>query len=150
MRVARLTVEDAARAAMVHRASFDERLPWLAGLHTPEEDLHYFREHVFASCVVAGALEADRIAGVIAYREGWIDQLYVLPDMQGRGIGSLLLDVARSSHDDLSLWTFQRNSGARSFYERKGFRIVKETDGSENEEKEPDALYRWIRPGALD
>lgn len=133
---------------MVHRASFDERLPWLAGLHTPEEDLRYFQEHVFASCTVAAALETDRLVGIIAYREGWIDQLYVLPDTQGRGIGSALLDLARRSHDDLSLWTFQRNSGARSFYERKGFRVVKETDGADNEEKEPDVLYRWLRAGA--
>ena len=25
-------------AAAVHRAAFDQALPWLAGLHTPEED----------------------------------------------------------------------------------------------------------------
>jgi len=42
--VLQLTADDAIPVAMVHRASFDERLPWLAGLHTPEEDLHYFRE----------------------------------------------------------------------------------------------------------
>jgi hypothetical protein len=43
----------------------------------------------------------------------------------------------------LRLWTFQRNRDARRFYERQGFTLVKETDGSANEEKEPDAMYLW-------
>jgi hypothetical protein len=32
------------RAAIVHRTSFDERLPSLAGLHTPAEDRHAVKE----------------------------------------------------------------------------------------------------------
>jgi len=31
------------------------------------------------------------------------------------------------------------------FYEARGFALVRETDGSGNEEKEPDALYLWTR-----
>lgn len=38
---------------------------------------------------------------------------------------------------------FQRNTGARAFYERHGFVAVDFNDGSRNEEKEPDATYRW-------
>ncbi|CUX11607.1 hypothetical protein AGR4B_Cc100229 [Agrobacterium tumefaciens str. CFBP 5621] len=34
---------------------------------------------------------------------------------------------------------------ATSFYERHGFRKVRETDGSACEEKLPDALYEWRR-----
>lgn len=40
---------------------------------------------------------------------------------------------------------FQRNTRAISFYERNGFRMVKETDGATCEEKLPDALYEWRR-----
>jgi putative acetyltransferase len=43
----------------------------------------------------------------------------------------------------LHLWTFQRNDRARRFYEGRGFVLVRQTDGSGNEEKEPDALYVW-------
>lgn len=145
MRLQRLSLEEAADAAAVHRAAFDERLPWLAGLHTPAQDRVFFREHVFRSCAVEGAFADDRLIGIIAYREKWIDQLYVLPDAQGRGVGSALLEQARAVHDDLSLWTFQRNRQARSFYEARGFKQVEETDGSNNEEREPDVLYRWVR-----
>ena len=41
------------------------------------------------------------------------------------------------------LWVFQQNATARRFYERRGFVLVRETDGSDNEERTPDALYAW-------
>ena len=82
---------------------------------------------------------------MIAFREDWIDQLYVLPRAQGRGIGTALLGVAQSSFARLHLWTFQRNARARSFYEARRFVLLEETDGTRNEEKEPDALYVWAR-----
>jgi ribosomal protein S18 acetylase RimI-like enzyme len=85
------------------------------------------------------------MTGMIAFRKDWIDQLYVLPQAQGRGIGSSLLQRAQTSFEGLQLWTFQRNAPARRFYQARGFRLMRETDGSENEEKEPDALYLWTR-----
>jgi putative acetyltransferase len=139
----RLELEDMDRAAAVHRASFDHALPTLAGIHTPEEDRWFFRERVFAICQLWGHLDNQELVGIIAFREGWIDQLYVLPSLQGRGIGTALLKIAQSRFPSLSLWTFQRNAAARRFYERHGFTLVKETDGSANDEKEPDALYCW-------
>jgi hypothetical protein len=39
---------------------------------------------------------------------------------------------------------FQRNERARTFYERRGCHVVELTDGSGNEEREPDALYEWV------
>jgi putative acetyltransferase len=138
-----LGLEDMDRAAAVHRASFDHALPTLAGLHTPEEVRWFFRERVFATCEVWGYFDNHELVGIIAFRDGWIDQLYVLPPSQGRGIGTALLVTAQSRFPFLSLWTFQRNTAARRFYERHGFTLVEETDGSRNVEKEPDALYRW-------
>jgi GNAT superfamily N-acetyltransferase len=85
------------------------------------------------------------MTGIIAFRDDWIDQLYVLPEAQGRGTGSALLQVAQRAFDRLQLWTFQRNEKARRFYEAKGFALVEETDGADNEEKEPDARYLWTR-----
>ncbi len=83
--------------------------------------------------------------GVIAFRDDWIEQLYVLPEAQGRGLGSELLDVAKRASGRLQLWTFQRNAPARRFYEARGFVLVEQTDGARNEEKEPDARYLWTR-----
>jgi ribosomal protein S18 acetylase RimI-like enzyme len=144
-RLRKLALEDMGAAAGVHRAAFDDALPWLAGLHTPEEDRWFFRERVFATCEVWGAVREGALAGFIAFRPDWIDQLYVLPAAQDAGIGSALLRHAQDTLPCLQLWTFRRNQRARRFYEARGFVLVKETDGAGNEEKEPDALYLWTR-----
>ena len=92
-----------------------------------------------------GAFAANEMRGVIAFRDDWIEQLYVLPEAQGRGLGSELLDVAKQASGRLQLWTFQRSTPARRFYEARGFVLVEQTDGVRNEEKEPDARYLWTR-----
>jgi GNAT superfamily N-acetyltransferase len=137
------------RAAVVHRAAFDERLPWLAGLHTPDEDRVYFRDQVFVQCEVWGAFDEELI-GFTAFRPGWVDHLYVLPCRQGRGVGSMLLSLSQQASASLRLWTFQRNIGARRFYEKHGFVAIQETDGTRNMEREPDVLYRWARNTTAD
>ncbi|RUM23602.1 GNAT family N-acetyltransferase [Rhizobium vallis] len=132
-------------AAGIRRVALWQRLPWLADLHTPEEEEQYWRMHLLPNCTILGAAIGIRLVGVIAYGDDWIEQLYVLPDFQGMGIGSLLLDSAKDEMDEIRLWTFQRNIGARAFYERHGFTAEEETDGLDNEEKEPDVLYHWRR-----
>ncbi|PTM90188.1 glutamate racemase [Mycoplana dimorpha] len=148
IRLRRLAAVDMAAAAQVHRASFDQRLPHLTGLHSPEEDLRYWREHLFNECEIHGAFDGDNLVGVVAFNQGLVEQLYVAPSMQGRGIGTRLLEIAMARFSELSLWTFQCNAVARRFYEKHGFVAVKETDGSRNEEREPDMRYRWARAGA--
>jgi GNAT superfamily N-acetyltransferase len=141
--IRRLTPADASDIARVHRVSFDDRLPWLSGIHTPDEDLAYFRDTVCATCVLWGAFEGQRLIAFIAFRDGWIDHLFVAPDKQMMGLGTRLLDQAKAVQQRLRLWTFQRNDGARNFYERGGFIQIDITDGSGNEEREPDVLYEW-------
>jgi GNAT superfamily N-acetyltransferase len=143
--IRQLQLADMDAAARVHRAAFDHALPWLTGLHTSDEDRWFYRERVFTEYHVQ-AFEGGALAAIIAFRSDWIDQLYVLPQVQGRGVGSELLQVAKRAFDCLQLWTFQRNLKARRFYEARGFVLVEETDGASNEEKEPDARYLWTRP----
>ena len=141
----RLTPEDAEATAKLHRASFDDRLPWLSGLHTSDEDRAFYTHVVFDQCEVWGTFEDGALIAFIAFREHWIDQFYVLPEHQGRGIGSALLALAQARFPKLQLWTFQKNEAARRFYEGRGFRVAEETDGSRNEEREPDIRYVWQR-----
>lgn len=140
-----LALKDMADASNVFRNAFDARLPWLAGRHSPEEDLAFWSGYLFANCVIWGVARQDELIGVIAFRENWIDQLYILPYAQGQGIGSGLLEVAKARHSQLNFWVFQKNDGARRFYESQGFCAVRETDGADNEEREPDILYYWRR-----
>jgi putative acetyltransferase len=141
----KLALKDMSAAAAVHRASFDRALPWLTGRHTPEEDAAFYRTQMFPACQIWGAEKQSKLVGIIAFRKDWVDQLYILPDAQGKGLGSDLLEIAQDAFPVLNLWTFQRNEKARRFYEFHHFRKVKETKGTRNEEKEPDVLYRWER-----
>lgn len=134
---------DAQAIAIILRTAFRVSLPFLPELHTAEEDLWFVRERMLVRDEVWVAEEADAVVGFIAFREGWIDHLYVHPDWQGQGIGPTLLAKPLSYRQARRLWTFQKNARARKLYEAHGFRLIELTDGSANEEKEPDALYEW-------
>jgi GNAT superfamily N-acetyltransferase len=129
--------------AALFRLSLRTGLPFLAERHTPEEDRAFFRDRVFATCEVWVAERNGELAGMCAFRKGWLDHLYVHPANQRGGIGAALLQKAKDAHAHLQLWAFQRNENARRFYESQGFRLVKTTDGRDNEEREQDALYLW-------
>src|SRR5205085_1493522 len=119
-----LEFADMQAAARVHRAAFDHALPWLAGLHTPQEDRQFFEQRLFKACDLWGAFRDTEMIGLIAFREDWIEQLYVLPDAQGRGVGTELLQIAQEAFPRLQLWTFQRNQRARRFYEARRFALA--------------------------
>ena len=141
--VRQLGIEAVDQVATVARIAFDTAFPWMAGIHTPPEYAGFYRHHVFANCDVRGVETGGTIAGFIALRDGWIEQLYVLPDRQRRGIGKALVAYAKANAPTLSLWCFERNAAGRAFYEHESFVALRTRDGSHNEEREPDVLYRW-------
>ncbi|MBX3481661.1 MAG: GNAT family N-acetyltransferase [Caulobacter sp.] len=140
--------DDAAAIARLHRLSMFTAMPWLADIHTPQEDLAFFRDVVLPAQTVRVVDGEGGLWAYAAWHEGWLNQLYVHPDHLGEGHGSRLLELAKAEAGSLQLWAFQRNARARAFYEAKGFRLVRLTDGSGNEEREPDVLYSWSRPDA--
>ena len=142
--IRRATATDSDEVAAVHRVSKESALPFLPALHTRDEDRTFFRTRVFPACQV-WVEDNNGIADFIAFREGWVDHLYVLPNMLRRGFGRALLSKAKERNSELQLWTFQRNLNAIGFYKANGFHLVRETDGASNEEREPDALYAWSR-----
>ena len=118
----------------------------------PEEHLALIAEDIAERHEDVWLAEEDgRLLGFLAIRrsrtDGWetLEKLYVEPNDQGHGIGTALLDKAKALRPGgLHLWVFQKNTGAIHFYERHGFQLVKLTDGEENMEREPDALYAWL------
>ncbi len=129
--------------AALFRLSLQTGLPFLAERHTLDEDRAFFRDRVFTACDVWVAERDGELVGLCAFREGWVDHLYVHPAHHRSGIGAALLRKAKDANEQLQLWAFQRNENALRFYEAQGFRLVQTTDGRDNEEREPDILFRW-------
>ena len=102
--------QDAPEAARVHRASMRAAMPWLAVVHTPDEDLAWMRDTVFPTQSVWLACAGDAIVGVGAREGTRVMQLYVAPGWTGQGIGSRLQRMAGESAF-LDLWAFKRNAG---------------------------------------
>jgi GNAT superfamily N-acetyltransferase len=136
---------DAADLARLFLASRREAMPYLPELHTDEETVHWLENVVLATYDVAVAEVDGRIAGFAALEGSLLGHLYVDPARQRQGVGSALLDWAKETRPaGFRFWVFQRNEQARGFYEAHGCRLVELTDGSRNEEREPDALYEWV------
>ncbi|MGD6875095.1 GNAT family N-acetyltransferase [Bacillus infantis] len=116
-----------------------------------QKEIHSFEDHVyFLNNILAEqfrvelALVEGKVAGIIAYNDIEISQLYIHTDYQGMGIGTALLSRAKEqSSGRLTLYTFEINKNAQRFYEKHGFNIIGR--GYENEEYLPDILYEWER-----
>ena len=81
----------------------------------------------------------------------WLHSLYVEPRLTGQGLGSLLLETAKSLRPDgMGLWVFTSNTAAQRFYRRHGFGEVRRTDGSGNEEQQPDIEMAWPDPHSVE
>ncbi|MGA8257384.1 MAG: GNAT family N-acetyltransferase [Nocardioides sp.] len=108
-----------------------EALPWITSLLEGDDEMW--------------VAESDGV--VVAYMRltaTWLDDLYVAPAHVGCGVGTLLLDLAKSLRPaGFGLWVFEINAPARAFYARHGLVEVERTDGRDNEEREPDIRMTW-------
>ncbi len=144
----RATLADAPEVTEVYLTAFRDAMPEIRLAHTDEEVAAYLRDVCIAEqeTWVAEAPAGGRavIVAMMVVGEGSIDQLYVRPGWQRRGIGSRLLDLAKSRRPGgFELFAFQINERGRRFYERSGLEVVDLDDGSRNEEGEPDVRFRW-------
>jgi putative acetyltransferase len=141
----RTTVDDIDAVAEVFSASF-RVLTFLPMLHSVAEDRSFVANVIFRDCEVIVAEDDSGIVSFLARQGEEVRLLYTRPDRVGRGAGTLLIEAAKKSGvNALELWCFQANTRARRFYEARGFRAVRFTDGAGNEEKTPDIRYRWER-----
>ncbi|MFF7370874.1 GNAT family N-acetyltransferase [Streptomyces tricolor] len=136
---------DAHAAADVYLRSFAAALPTVVRPHTDDEVREYIRDVVVPAreTWVAEAAGSGVVGLMVLHGES-LSQLYLDPGWRGRGIGDRFVALAKErSPRGLTLWTFQVNKPAHRFYERHGFTAVEFTDGSGNEEREPDVRYVW-------
>jgi len=127
-------------------ADWIDETDWMPDIHTPEEDCR-FLTGLIDRCDVVTVRNWRGLLGFIARDGIMIHALYLAPRARGRGLGKRLLDIAKSRSDQLELWSFQSNTGARAFYAREGFSEVEMTDGAGNDEKVPDVRLIWQGEG---
>ncbi|MFI2433847.1 GNAT family N-acetyltransferase [Streptomyces sp. NPDC018693] len=142
----RATAGDAVAAADVYLRSFGAALPTVVRAHTDDEVRAYFRDVLIPmrETWVAEAAGTGEVVGLMVLEGESLSQLYLAPEWRGRGMGDRFVALAKERRPQgLSLWTFQVNGPAHRFYERHGFTAAEHTDGSGNEEREPDVRYVW-------
>jgi len=99
--------------------------------HEPKEEWRRRFETEIAVEERVYVAEIDgQFAGFLAVKErgggeGYLHEIFVAPDFQRRGIGSVLMALAKElAPAGLRLHTLQRNGQACAFYERHGFAPV--------------------------
>lgn len=133
---------DLEAVAGILRAATRQAYTFMAWTH--EDDSYAaFIAHTLPTWDHVRVAAGDGIPVGFACLEGdLLDQLFVLPSWQGKGVGSLLLDDIKALRPDgFRLYTFEKNHTARAFYEKRG--LVETGRGFSEEEQEADVAYRW-------
>jgi GNAT superfamily N-acetyltransferase len=111
--------------------------------YSAADDLAFFDNVLMKTCAVWIIIRDARPVGLLALENDSIEQLYIDPPEQGKGLGSALIELSkRGSPRRLELYTHVSNSNARRFYEHHGFRATK-FGTSPAPESEPDVKYVW-------
>ena len=87
--------------------------------------------------------ENDReIWGFIGLNGAYIEGIFVSGEMQSRGIGKRLLDFVKTKKTELHLNVYQKNMRAIRFYQREGFKILREGMDEATGEKDYEMTWR--------
>ncbi|MFN8634872.1 MAG: GNAT family N-acetyltransferase [Chloroflexota bacterium] len=118
--------------------------------HEPKDEWRRRFETEIAAEEQVFVAEVDgQLAGFLALKDrgggqGYLHEIFVEPEYQHRGIGSILMRLAKElAPAGLRLHTLQRNARAAAFYERHGFTVLSTGIGRVGL---PNALYVWEPP----
>lgn len=133
---------DAVPLTALYLRSRGTAMPWLPSVHDEADTLWWMRQIVLGEQRVMVAQDGGTISGFAALNGHWLEQLYVEPEAQGTGVGRALFAAVKEARPGgFSLRVFSRNTRARLFYEAVGCTLTARSDGSRNEENEPDCTY---------
>lgn len=99
-----------------------------------QEDTFYFEELTVFNMVESFAKELDSICvyddgvvkGFIQIEKREVKRLFVEPVLQGKAIGTELLEYGIAERDANHLWALEKNKKAIAFYKRHGFDTTNE------------------------
>src|SRR5271154_6117224 len=140
----RATSSDAPDVATLYIASRRGAAAYLPTVGTDDDIRAFVINQMVPDRETWAAEDGGRMVAVLVLHDDEVDQFYVAPGEQRRGIGDAMLAHAKHLRPNgLRLWAFQRTAPARHFYEARGFIARKFTDGATNMEREADVLYQW-------
>ena len=89
--------KDLAQTVRLWRASRRDAFPYVEvqQRYTLAEDMAYFQAIVVVECMVWLAEVEGHLAGLLAIKDDYIDQLFVAVELQRQGVGTALLQKAR-------------------------------------------------------
>ena len=126
MRIVPVDETNIASAGWLHSVSWRESRGNLSfgefiSCHTPVAQEAYLRQAIAGGKQVFLLLDEDPV-GIVSVDGNLIENLYVLPEAQGRGCGTALLDYAMEQCQGVpTLWVLSGNLAALRLYERRGF-----------------------------
>ena len=80
-------------------------------------------------------VESGNILGFISMMNNEIGGLFVDPNQQAKGIGTQLVNYMTQFHDSLEVEVFEENKIGKPFYEKYGFKFIKEYVMKETNQK---------------
>ena len=143
--IRRATIDDLVRIAEMF--VFNYRLNFYLIF---QEDTFYFGELTVSNMVESFAKELDSIwvyddgvvKGFIQIQKQEVKRLFVEPVLQGKAIGTELLEYGIAEKDANHLWALEKNIKAIAFYKRHGFNT---TNKKKYEEDTTEFLVRMER-----
>lgn len=103
------------------------------------------KEYLPQSYTMVWEEKEDLLGFISIVEKNWIGGLFLLPQAQGRGIGSALLESCKRNKGSLSLAVYCKNKRAVSFYQKHFFRIFRKVPGDAFGEWE--YHMQWLSPG---
>lgn len=76
------------------------------------------------------------VLGFLSLVDNYIAALFVDPEAQGAGIGTQLMDYAKSKYQSLALGVYSKNEKSVHFYHKQGFVILGEQEEPHTKEME--------------
>ncbi len=80
-------------------------------------------------------IESNKIIGFISMLENEIGGLFISPEHQSKGIGTSLVNHIKQFHKELEVEVFELNKIGMPFYEKYGFKVIKEYIHEESNQK---------------
>lgn len=85
--------------------------------------------------------DGEMVVGFISMLDNYIAAIFVLPEYQGKGIGTRLIDHVKKLYPILTLGVYSKNIQSIEFYKKHGFVVENETVEENTGEMETSMRY---------